>query len=163
MAGVVEACRREIDQGGFTVVALVGDRLGCDWAYSIGLHRSFGHPELVLVGMDAALAGAVVENLARRVAAGERLDGAEELVLDGGLVLRVGCVDPLYRAQGDWFELGRAVMDVWGERWPASLQLVWGDPALGHPELPGDPSWQLRQPLLRSAGNGHGSPEHPAG
>jgi hypothetical protein len=150
MEGLIEDCRREVEDGGFTVAALVGDELGCDWAYTIGLHRSYGHPELLVVGIDAPMAGAALELLGARVAAGERLAAGTELVLDGGLGFRVCEVDPLFGAQGDWFILGREVMACWGERWPRSLQLVWSDRGGEFPADAGDPRWSLRQPLLFS-------------
>ena len=149
--GMIDECRRELDHGGFTVAALVGDELGCDWAYTIGLHRSFGHPELTLVGLGAPVAGAVLELLGARIAAGEVLAAGQELTMDGGLEFRVRSVDPLFCAHGDWFILGREVMACWGERWPASLQLVWCDGDHVFPEHPVAPQWQTRQPLLFSA------------
>jgi len=150
LEGLIEDCRRELDEGGFTVAALVGDELGCDWAYTIGLHRNFGHPELLVVGLDAPIAGVVLELLGERIAAGDRLDDGRELTLDGGLEFRAREVDPLFGAQGDWFNLGREVMACWGERWPTSLQLVWSDRDQEFPQHPGDPRWSLRQPLLFS-------------
>lgn len=150
MEGVIEDCRREVDEGGFSVVALAGDELGCDWAYTIGLHRSFGHPELLLVGIDAPVAGAVLELVGGRVAAGERLDVERPLALDGGLEFRVRSVDELFAQRGDWFNLGREVAACWGDRWPPTVQLVWSDPGEASAPSPGDPRWSLRQPLLFS-------------
>ncbi len=150
MEGLIEDCRRELAEGGFTVAALVGDETGCDWAYTIGLHRNFGHPELLLVGLEAPVAGAVLELMGNRIAAGERLDDDRPLVMDGGLEFRTRPVDALFRSHGDWFILGREVMACWGERWPASLQLIWSDPGEEFPQQPGDPRWMVRQPLLFS-------------
>jgi hypothetical protein len=147
---VIEDCRSEIAQGGFTVAAIAGDGGGCDWAYTIGLHRSHGHAELLIVGLEAHLAGAVLHVLGARVAAGERL-GPDPVRLEGGMELRARPVDDLWGARGDWFVLGRAVMDSWGERWPPTVQLTWPDASGNHPERPGDRRWMLRQPLL-SAG-----------
>lgn len=148
MEGLIEDCRRELDDGGFTVVALVGDELGCDWAYSIGLHRSYGHPELTVIGLEAPVAGAVLELLGARIAAGECFSPGQQLAMDGGLEFRVCSVDPLFSRHGDWFILGREIMTCWGERWPASLQLVWCDGHHQFPEHPVDPRWTTRQPLL---------------
>ena len=148
--GMIEDCRSEVEAGGFTVLALAGDDSGCDWAYSVGLDRNFGHPELMIVGLDAPLAGVVVELLATKVAEGTSLGAGGRVVMDGGLELRVAEVDPLFRAQGDWFVLGREILSRYGTRWPRSLQLVWSDPMHGFPERPGDPRWLVRQPVLFS-------------
>jgi hypothetical protein len=145
---MIEDCRQELEDGGFTVLALLGDEHGCDWAYTMGLHRNFGHPELLVVGLEAPVAGAVLELLGQRVAAGEQMGAGSQLLMDGGLEFQVRSVDPLFASRGDWFVLGREVMACWGERWPTSLQLIWSDPAHGYPDRPGDPRWVARQPLL---------------
>ncbi|MFM7070005.1 MAG: DUF4262 domain-containing protein [Actinomycetes bacterium] len=141
---LVESCREELRARGFVVVAVEGERSECDWAYTVGLHRSAGHPELVLVGLDAAMAGGVLDAVGQRVLDGENLLGAPSLRA-GPLEFVVHEVDPLWRQCGDWFALGRAVL---GADWPRTLQLVWPDRAGRFPQIPGDPRWSLRQPLL---------------
>ena len=146
----LRACKADIDAGGHTVAAIVGDETGCDWAYSIGLTRSYGHPELIVVGLEAPFAGAIIEVLSRRVAEGERFIPGSSIVLDGGLEFRLHLVDPLWCSRGDWFVLGREVMSAWGERWPTSIQLTWSDADGVFPDRPGDPDWTFRQPVLFS-------------
>lgn len=146
----LQACRDDIEAGGYTVAAIVGDSTGCDWAYSIGLNRSFDHPELVVVGLEAPFAGAVIEVISRRIAEGERFIPGSTIALDGGLEFRLHLVDPLWCSRGDWFVLGREVMATWGERWPTSIQLTWADANGAFPEHPGDPEWTFRQPALFS-------------
>ena len=141
-------CRTDIELGGYTVAAIIADESGCDWAYSIGLHHSFGHPELLVVGLDAPLAGAIVEVLAEQVCAGRRIVHGDQVVLDGGLQFRAHRVDDLWCGLGDWFNLGREVMAELGERWPATLQIVRADAEGRYPERSDDPAWFLRQPLL---------------
>jgi len=150
-AEIIDLFRSDIDGGSFNVAALVADESGCDWAYSVGLHRCHGHAELLVVGLEAPIAGAVIEVLGEEISAGRRLVPGMSIRLLGGLELHVRAVDPLWLARGDWFELGREVMSCWGDRWPDTLQLVWCD-AEGHfPEQPGDPRWTMRQPLLATA------------
>jgi hypothetical protein len=146
--GVIEMFRTEIQSGSFNVAALLADETGCDWAYSIGLHHNFNHPELLVVGLDASIAGAVIEVLGEEIARGRHLGAGETLRLDGGMYLHIRSVDPLWLSRGDWFELGRAVLESWGHRWPETLQLVWSDADGEFPAIPGDPIWSLRQPLL---------------
>jgi len=140
--------RIEIQAGSFNVAALLADETGCDWAYSIGLKHSFNHAELLVVGLDASIAGAVIELLGEEISQGRELGAGDTVELAGGMNLQVREVDPLWLARGDWFELGRAVMESWGERWPDTLQLVWSDADGEFPAVPGDPDWSLRQPLL---------------
>lgn len=147
--GLLQACRHDIETVGFTVAAITGDVTGCDWAYSVGLHHSFHHPELVLVGLDAPLAGAVVQSLGDKVAAGARLRPGSEARM-GPLRFRFREVDDLFCTRSDWFNLGREVTADWGGRWPRTLQVLWGDADGRFPESVDDPSWFLRQPLLAS-------------
>jgi hypothetical protein len=147
-ADELEICRTDIALGGYSVAAIIADETGCDWAYSIGLHHSFGHPELLVVGLEAPLAGAVIEVVAREVADGRRIAGGDDVTVAGVLQLRASEVDDLWCGLGDWFNLGREVMSTWGERWPESIQLIWSDEDGSYPERPGDPTWSLRQPLL---------------
>lgn len=144
---VVESFKQDVVEVGWTVAAVTGDRTGCDWAYSIGLQRSYGHPELIIVGVDAPLAGAIVQALADAVEAGVDLRGRDDLRI-GPMSFRTAPVDDLFCSQGDWFILGREVMSGWGERWPATLQVIWADEDGRFPERADDPEWFLRQPLL---------------
>ncbi len=148
---IIDLFRRDIDAGGFNVAALVADDSGCDWAYSIGLHRCHDHPELLIVGLDAPIAGAVVEVLGKEIAEGRTLVEGAPVRLQGGLELHVRAVDDLWLERGEWFDLGREVMSHWGERWPRTLQLVWSDASGAFPQRPGDPEWTLRQPLLAAS------------
>lgn len=142
--------REDIRDGNFNVAALVADQSSCDWAYSIGLSASFGHPELLIVGMEASLAGMVVESLGRAVAGGLTIESGQAIEAADSLILEACSVDPLWLGQGAWFDLGREVMLGWGERWPETLQLLWADADGDIPSVPGDPTWLLRQPLLAS-------------
>ena len=144
---VVQTFRRDIEETGYTVAAITGDRTGCDWAYSVGLHHTFGRPELIIVGVDAPLAGAVIQALADKVATGaELVDGGEARI--GPMHLHFREVDDLFCSQGDWFNLGREIAVEWGGRWPATLQVVWSDEDGSFPDRSDDPAWFLRQPLL---------------
>ena len=149
--GIINDCRQELADGGFTVADLVGDELGCDWAYTIGLQRNYDHPELLVVGLDAPVAGAVLELAGARVAAGRRIEVGDHLTIDGGLGFRARAIDPFFASHGDWFNLGREVMSTWGDRWPTTVQLVWGDAGERPVGVAAEPAWPLRQPLLFDA------------
>lgn len=148
MRDVVRECYEEVAAGGFTVVAIIGDDHGCDWAYTIGLGHNFAHPELLIAGLDASVAGALLELLGTGVVEGRGIDADAVVGFDGGLELRARCIDPIWCAQGDWFNLGREVMAELGLRWPASMQLTWPDTEGQFPECSDDPGARLRQPLL---------------
>lgn len=144
---VVENFKQDIAEIGWSVAAVTGDRTGCDWAYSVGLDLTYGHPELIIVGVDAPVAGAIVQALAEKVAEGADLRQGGPVQI-GPMAVRFRDVDGLFCSQGDWFNLGRLVMGELGHRWPDTLQIVWADVDGRYPEAPGEPDWFMRQPLL---------------
>ncbi len=148
--GIVQQLRSDITAGDFNVVALVADQSSCDWAYSVGLSSSHGHPELLIVGLEAALAGSIIEVVGRSVAAGHRIAPGDVVQPAESLALETCRVDDLWLARGAWFDLGREVMLGWGQRWPQTIQLLWADVNGAYPCIPGDPAWLNRQPLLSS-------------
>jgi len=143
----ISSCWTDIEARGFLVAAVEGGAEGCDWAYTVGLHLTAGHPELVLVGLDAAMAGGVLDSVGQRVVDGLVLGPGRPLQI-GPVELGLRPVDPLWRTHGDWFALGRAVLARRALPWPPTLQVVWPDQDGAVPEEPGDPRWSLRQPLL---------------
>lgn len=143
----ISSCWNDIEARGFLVAAVEGGAQACDWAYTVGLHLTTGHPELVLVGLDAAMAGGVLDSVGQRVVDGLVL-GPDVPLRIGPVVLGLREVDPLWRTHGDWFALGRAVLGRRGLSWPPTLQVVWPDQHGDVPQQPGDPRWSLRQPLL---------------
>lgn len=147
---VVRACRSDLEGVGWTVAAVTGDVTGNDWAYTVGLDQHHGHPELLLVGLPAPLAGAVVQTLAEWVASGARLPVGAELTV-GPLRLRAVAVDDLFLSHGDWFNLGREVMAEYGRRWPATVQLLWADDRGRFPAMDAPPGALRRQPVLAVA------------
>lgn len=137
---------RHAGDTGFTVLAYTADVTGVDWAHTLGLHACSGHPELVLVGLPAPLAAALLESLGERVLRGNRLPPRAKVRV-GPVVLRFEVVADLFRDQGDWFRLGRELLAGAGSRWPRTLQVVWADDH-GFPDGPDDQRWLGRQPLL---------------
>lgn len=147
---LVEQFKQDIAEHGYTVAAVTGDLTGCDWAYSVGLDHSFGHPELIIIGLDAPLAGAIIQAMADKVASGIDLRVGHGVRI-GPMGLHFTEVDDLFASHGDWFNLGREVMSDLGRRWPPTMQIVWADDDGRFPERSDDPEWFMRQPLLVGA------------
>lgn len=148
---IIDTFISDIESGEFTVAALIGDDHRCDWAYTVGLDRCLGHPELVIVGLEADFGGALLELLGNQVADGLQIRPGDEVEVIDGLVLRARTVDPIWRSMGEWFTLGQTVMAWWGLRWPETLQLLWPDGNGQYPTTSGDPRWILEQPMLSIA------------
>lgn len=134
----------DVAQRGFHVVA-DAEEGRIPEAFSVGLFRSFDHPEVAMLGLGAEVVATAVARVAARVRAGERFDDGDlaEGVLDGRPVAFRRMVPRHYPAH-----VGYAVWYHGGPRFPA-LQCVWAD-ADGH--FPWD-RWFARelreaQPLL---------------
>lgn len=118
----------EIAERGFHVVRSPSGAFP-SLAHSIGLFRSFDHPEVCVLGEPPGGAGQAVESLAERVTKGERLD--PDLVLDGAVPERaITLVSVSARQHPELLAL--AVWYYGGLRFPA-VQAVWPDEAGRYP------------------------------
>jgi len=106
------------------------------FAYTVGLTKSFGHPELIVVGQKPALMKFMLNECAERVKSGARLKAGTRL--DGvieGFEVEVRAVEPqLLRFLGyaRWFYGGTHFQ---------ALQVVWPD---FEGRFPGDPTVEDR-------------------
>jgi hypothetical protein len=88
---------------GWHVTAVVADRVSESWAYTIGL-VGFGHPELAVVGLEAEVAGGLLNALGGSARAGRRFEPGETVAVSGRRC-RIGEVDPYHFGAGtfvDW-------------------------------------------------------------
>lgn len=133
----------DVRSGGVHVIHVLGsDSPG--WSYSVGLTDSYGHPEVILVGMDHETAHAAINELAKRVKGGARLTDGERLtgVISDDLVMRT--VDDRWKdhlvGRAQWF---MATQDV------PLLQAVYPDDSNRFAWEDGfDDEWRAAQPLL---------------
>lgn len=116
-----------------------------DWAYTIGLHHRFNHPEVVLFGLRPDLAHTLLNDVRDMVAEGHRFEDGSvtDQVLDGRpCAFRE--VRPVWH--DDYF----GVMRWYYHREPVRvLQLFWPDRENRFPWQPGfDTTFAATQPLL---------------
>ena len=76
-----EKCLADIEEYGLHVMRVSGDDEWPAFTYSVGLYRTFGLPEVIVVGLRAELAHWILNELAARARAGERYQTGD--VLDG--------------------------------------------------------------------------------
>ena len=114
--------RERIGAHGFTMVSVENRK--SSWTYTIGLVETTSHPELVVTGLGADNAQALITDLVAHIKAGERFESGDASL--HGLPLRVGTVHPT-----QWVH-GRFAMWVnyYGERGepvptPAAVQILW--------------------------------------
>lgn len=146
---VLDELALDLSTHGYSIPAFGADISGLDWAHSIGLHHSYGHPELIVIGLDMAIGGAVIDVLARQVVEGRIFTAGDVVSVIGGHLVHFEEVDEIWCAMGDWFAIGREVLGERGHRWPPTLQVVWENALGERPLVPGDPAWQFHQPLLQ--------------
>lgn len=117
----------DVAQRGFHVVRVAssGDAPPC--AFSVGLFRSFDHPEVAVFGLALDVLRAAVDRVGERVRSGERFEPGDVAggIVEGRTVAFRGIV-PRHCAPF----LGHAVWYHGGARFPA-LQAIWSDEA-GH-------------------------------
>jgi len=116
----------DVAQRGFHLVVAAEDEPS-PHAFTVGLFRSWDHPEIALFGLAPGELGAAVDRVAERVRAGERFDHGDvaDAVVGGRPVAFRRIVPRHYPPY-----LGYAVWYHGGARFPA-LQVAWADPA-GH-------------------------------
>jgi hypothetical protein len=115
------------------------------FTYSIGLYHSFKHPEVVVFGLDHELAGEIINDLARRIKAGERYEVGKEYA---GLLEGYNCI--FREAPKDCYHeyFGYATAFYKGVDFPV-LQLIWPDKENKWPwEIDFNHRWIWSQPLL---------------
>jgi hypothetical protein len=149
MDEVLAKIRAEVEAHGWQVVLFPAEGEAPAYGHTVGLSARFGHPELVIVGLDDGADGGlmhdVLEAAAEMVAEGHRLaPGATTAELLEGHVIAVREVGPRFAAA-----LLEVARDVLGGEVPA-LQLVWPDRRGLLPWSPAcDPGVRARQPLLQ--------------
>jgi len=139
---------RDIATRGWHVVTVDerNDRPG--WAFTIGLQRSFEHPEVIAFGLPETANREIVERLARDIAAGGSHPAGStcDTILPG-----IAC--EFRSVAGVWYEtfLGYAVW-YYGDRNFPVVQFVWPDRENRMPDRPDfDPDLAGLQPLLEHA------------
>jgi hypothetical protein len=86
-----------VERFGWAVVTVEATR---PWAYTIGLADRYGHPELVLAGVDVSLSMNVLNALGTMVATGEELRPGGPPVVVGEMEMAFGAVHPVHLAAG---------------------------------------------------------------
>ncbi len=113
----------DVAQSGFHVVVVSGDAEVAAHAHSVGLFRSWDHPEVAMFGLAPVELEAAVTRLCDRVRLGERFDHGDvaDGVLDDRAVAFRRIVPRHYAAS-----LAHAAWYHGGARFPA-VQAVWAD------------------------------------
>ena len=121
-----DAIREAVDEHGWFVAKIPAGEADDEppFAYTVGLHKTFGFPELIVVGLRLEIMHAMLNEFGERLKAGEKLpiDGAVADIIDGFDVrLRPVKDEKSYKEH-----VGYAIWFNGGLDFPL-LQLVWPD------------------------------------
>jgi hypothetical protein len=133
MSSTATRIRASIEAHGWHVIAVPEDEEGPGFAYSIGLHRSFDHPEVIVFGLPIDIMHGIVNTIGEQVRRGSRFgDGDVSGEVLEGLPARFQVVSQ--PRCGEF--LGQAVNYYGGHGFPV-LQCYWPDADGRFPGQPG--------------------------
>lgn len=119
--GYMKRIQRDIDSHGWHCVGVFGDASEC-LSYTVGLSMTYGHPEIVVLGLPVELSHSLLTLAVEQVKAGVRLDGAcDEIIKNGEVVFTP--VSKAHLAEG----MPIACMFLKDTDFEA-VQMVWPDP-----------------------------------
>jgi hypothetical protein len=140
--------RADVAQYGWHAMGVLDTAAAPGWTYSIGLYRSYGHPEVVVCGLGRDGFG-VLADVVRQIRTGQRFapgDTATDLLTDDRPCR-------FLRVDAPWYPVffGRALDFYGGSEFPV-LQCVWSDEHERYPwEAAFDPRLRRYQPALSQA------------
>jgi hypothetical protein len=70
----VQQIQKDVKRYGYHVMYVFGDRQSPPFAYTIGLYKTFGAPEIVIIGLSLDMSRFVVNEYKERVKSGERFE-----------------------------------------------------------------------------------------
>ncbi len=135
----------DIARVGWAVLGIPEDDEGPGFAFSIGLYRTFAHPEVILIGLPWEVSSALINDLGAAVKGGKRYEAgrAYDDLSEGGADFFVAVDRGNYREY-----LGTAGWFYRGWDFPV-VQMVWPDRRGAYPWDAGSPpGYWRRQPLL---------------
>lgn len=139
----------DVQQHGWHVVKVMEDDEGPAFAYTVGLFHTFGHPELIVVGMPLEAGHAVLNIAGEAIRGGRRytVDAtSDEFIEDRACTFR-----RMPKAQYEAY-LGWALWFYDGPSFPA-LQMVWADRDGRWPwDEAADADFREDQPVIEIAG-----------
>jgi hypothetical protein len=120
------------------------------FSYSIGIENTLGMPELIVIGLQPAVAGAAINECYRQMKSGAAIKPGEFVagLLGGDFKCLIGEVSPSYFRQymgwARWLHKGNGFR---------AYQIIFPDTAGVFPWEPGASEWfRNRQPLLAASG-----------
>ena len=135
----------DVAQHGWHVIKVLETNDSPGWAFSIGLYRTFNHPEVVVFGLNDDLMHSVINSVGDDVRAGKRFEEGKQY---SNLIEAYDCTFKTVNVVWYYQFLGYANWFYKGTDYPA-LQCIWPDKKSVFPWEPDfNPDWLWAQPLL---------------
>ena len=64
----------DIEQYGLHIIHILGEKELPPYSFSIGLFKSYNHPEIIFIGMDQQLSHSLINNIASDIKNGEKFE-----------------------------------------------------------------------------------------
>ena len=110
---------------GWHVLRVFADQGGPDFAYSVGLFLNYGHPEVIIIGLDADVAHKIINTIGEGCAQGEAFHAGRRT--DRLLKGYDACfVDVAFNHYSDYFGYAIWFYSSSDQPFPA-VQMVWPD------------------------------------
>jgi hypothetical protein len=112
-----------VDEHGWMVQAVYGEKPLDEWCYTVGLKHSFNHPELIIFGLPMQSAHFLLNDLAARIKNGQRFQPGDRLsgVMNADLAL---ISVPREQYEEGYFAIARG---FYGNYDFDALQVIWPD------------------------------------
>jgi len=136
---------RDVVEYGWHVVAIPPEGETPGWLFSIGMYKTFGHPEIAVFGLEPRVAHWLINEVGSRVKAGTTFCSD---AIATGLLENVTCIFRPVLAK--WYRpfFGTAIWYYMGVGFPM-LQCIWPDHEENYPwDVAFRESWRWAQPLL---------------
>ena len=141
-----EATLRHIESRGWSVIGIPEDNEGPSFSYTIGLYKSFGHPELFLCGLPHEVAISFLNDAGELIRTGRKYSAGERTHELAESLPMTFCEFP----GGAYSEYLGWALWYYEAAFPV-LQLVWPDATGAFPwEQAASPSARALQPLALS-------------
>jgi hypothetical protein len=133
---VVATLRRRIAREGWAMAGVGTRNTAATYVYTVGLQKTFGHPDLIMFGIAPARAEGVLEAIAQRVKVGE--PAHESVMILGAAPL------PLMPRTADAARVELLIPPQLARGRYDYVQIVWPDPKERFPWEPGFDKRRLR-------------------
>jgi Domain of unknown function (DUF4262) len=131
---VVVTLRRRIAREGWAMAGVGIKKSAMTYTYTVGLQKTFAHPDLIMFGLAPPEAEGVLETIARRVKAGEP-------ACEGVMILGAAQV-PLMPRAADAARIGLLIPPQLARGRHDYFQIVWPD---GKERFPWEPGFDRRR------------------